>query len=225
MRLWWGLIALFIFIIVVERVVKMEFGGGFSPGDADFWSQMEERFRTVCFQVVSIFTTTGFATKDIGGPYFGHVARQLFLVMMLIGGCVGSTGGGLKVLRIAILLKSVKRQMYRLMAPRTSVSLLRVDGKTIRPDQIGSVNTIFFVWMVLLVAGGAVTAYLSWFDGYRSLSGMFSALGNIGPCFIPTEAMGQLHPAVKLVYIFGMLAGRLEILPILLLFNPRAWRL
>ena len=79
--------------------------------------------------------------------------------------------------------------------------------------------------MVLLVFGGCVTAFLSELDGYQSFSGMFSALGNIGPCYIPFQENGLLHPVIKLVYIFGMLAGRLEILPVLLLFSPKAWRL
>jgi trk system potassium uptake protein TrkH len=224
MRLWWGILASFVLIILAERIASVGFPRGFSPGEPFFWTQMEEWFRTTAFQVVSILTTTGFATKDIAGSFFGHVARQLFLVMMLVGGCVGSTGGGLKVLRVAILFRSVKRQMNRLIASRRSVSSLMLDGKPIRSEQIESAHTIFFAWIILLVVGGVVTAYLSWFDGYRSLSGMFSALGNIGPCFIPADAMGQLHPIVKLTYILGMLAGRLEILPVLLLFSTRAWR-
>ncbi|HUV40058.1 MAG TPA: TrkH family potassium uptake protein, partial [Planctomycetota bacterium] len=75
-----------------------------------------------------------------------------------------------------------------------------------------------------ILAGGVVTAVFSNYGALQSASGMFSALGNIGPCYIPAAEMRLLHPFVKLVYIFGMLAGRLEILPLLLLFSRRTWR-
>ena len=83
---------------------------------------------------------------------------------------------------------------------------------------------LFFAWIALLAAGGLVTALLSDHDALASASGMFSALNNIGPCYIPTPAMAALHPIIKLVYIVGMLAGRLEILPLLLLVSRRTWR-
>ena len=86
------------------------------------------------------------------------------------------------------------------------------------------ISSVFFAWMVLLAFGGAVTALLSDHGALESASGMFSALGNIGPCFIETGEIARLHWGVKIVYIFGMLAGRLEILPLLLLLSPRTWR-
>ncbi len=78
--------------------------------------------------------------------------------------------------------------------------------------------------MLLLLIGGGVTALLSEWGPLESASGMFSALGNIGPCYIPADQVPQLHPLIKVAYILGMLAGRLEILPILLLFTRRTWR-
>ena len=99
-----------------------------------------------------------------------------------------------------------------------------IDGKPLDSNEIYRVSGLFFTWIVLLVTGGCATALLSNLDGYSAASGMFSALGNIGPCYIPVPAMGQLHPFIKIVYIFGMLAGRLEILPVLLLFSRRAWQ-
>ena len=78
--------------------------------------------------------------------------------------------------------------------------------------------------MALLAVGGVVTALFSNQGALASASGMFSALGNIGPCYIPTADMAVLHPAIKIVYILGMLAGRLEILPLLLLFSRRTWK-
>ena len=83
---------------------------------------------------------------------------------------------------------------------------------------------LFFGWIVLLVLGSLVTAALSDHGALESASGMFSALGNIGPCYIPVGEVPVLHPVIKIVYILGMVAGRLEILPLLLLFSPRTWR-
>lgn len=219
MKYWWGLITLFVVIILVERLTIVPL----SLENPGFWAQLEENFRGVLFQVTAIITTTGFGTYDIGSPYFGEIARQLFLVMMVIGGCVGSTGGGLKVLRVAILGKLIRREVYRSRTPRRAVSTVIVDGKPVPMNEIQRVSALFFMWVVLLVFGGVVTASLSGLNGYESLSGMFSAMGNIGPSFILVEEMVALNPIVKIVYIFGMLAGRLEILPVLLLFSPRAW--
>lgn len=224
MRWWWSLIALLFITIFVERMIKLGALEMLLASNSLTWQNIESNIRTVLFQVVSIITTTGFSTQDIAGPFFGQVARQLFLVMMVIGGCVGSTGGGLKVLRVSILVSLIRRELFRLRTPAESVSTVVIDGKPIGANEIYRVSGLFFAWIALLVVGGSITAFLSHFNAYESFSGMFSALGNIGPCYIPTPAMGQLHPIIKIVYITGMLAGRLEILPVLLLFSSKAWR-
>ncbi len=223
MRYWWGFIGVFVLVITLERYLNLDPLAGLCSG-AGFFARLEETVRIVLFQVVSILTTTGFGTRDIGTPFFGHAARQLFLVMMVIGGCVGSTGGGIKVLRISILMKLIRREVFKLRTPPRAVSTVLIDGKPLDSNEIYRVSGLFFTWIVLLVTGGCATALFSNLDGYSAASGMFSALGNIGPCYIPVPAMGQLHPFIKIVYIFGMLAGRLEILPVLLLFSRRAWQ-
>jgi trk system potassium uptake protein TrkH len=223
-RYWWSLIGIFVVLIIIERVVRIEPLSASLVDYPGFFHRMEEDIRIVLFQVVSILTTTGFGTRDINTPYFGEAARQFFLVMMVIGGCVGSTGGGIKVLRIAIMGKLIRRELYRLRVPPRAINSVVIDGELIQLDEIQRVGGLFFMWMVLLIFGGGVTEYLSHHNGYVALSGMFSALGNIGPCYIPVAEMGQLHPIIKMVYILGMLAGRLEILPVLLLFSLKAWR-
>jgi trk system potassium uptake protein TrkH len=187
---------------------------------ADF----EHIFRTTIFQVISILTSTGFATKDIGGDFFGAASRQLFLVMMVIGGCVGSTAGGLKVLRVAILNRLMIRELFKIRTSSRAVSSLVIDKKSIGDDEVHRVAALFFTWVALLLVGGAITALLSSHGPWKSLSGMFSAVGNIGPCYISAEQMIEIHPLVKITYILGMLAGRLEILPVLLLFSRKSWK-
>ncbi|MBN2029618.1 TrkH family potassium uptake protein [bacterium] len=224
MKTWWFIIGCFFLIILGERILKLHPFNGNPLLTIAWWRQLEENVRLVLFQVISILTTTGFSTRDIGSPFFGQAARQLFLVMMVIGGCVGSTGGGIKVLRISILTKLIRREIFRMRTPTRTISSVIVDGKPISTNEVYRATSLFFIWMILLVFGGSATALLSDLDAYSSFSGMFSALGNIGPCYIPVKVNSLLHPVIKLVYIFGMLAGRLEILPVLLLFNPKAWR-
>jgi len=224
MRYWWTFIGVFVLLIFIERCINTQSLTAASFREPNFWSKMEESFRTVFFQVASIITTTGFGTMDIGAPFFGQMARQLFLVMMVIGGCVGSTGGGIKVLRVSILVKLVRRELFCLRTPPKSISTVIIDGKPIEANEIYRVGSLFFAWCVLLVIGGCITALLSNLGAYEAFSGMFSALGNIGPCYIPLDQMASLNPVIKIVYIFGMLAGRLEILPVLLIFSRKAWQ-
>ena len=218
MRLWWLILAGSTGLVMLS--CYMSGGGGGGPG---------ETFRDSLFQVVSLVTTTGFATRNIATD-FGPAAMLVFLLLMFIGGCVGSTSGGVKVLRIGVLLKMVSRQIRRLTYGPAAVQPLIVDGEIVDDEEIKRIAALFFAWVVLLAFGSLVTALLpvggapSAQGALASASGMFSALGNIGPCFIETAEMATLHWGVKIVYILGMLAGRLEILPLLLLLSPRTWR-
>ncbi|MEJ2307190.1 MAG: potassium transporter TrkG, partial [candidate division WOR-3 bacterium] len=180
--------------------------------------------RTSIFQVVAIVTTTGYATQDIGAPIYGGVAKQIFLFLMVIGGCVGSTSGGLKVLRIGILLKLIKFKIQSIVYPINSVSFIMVDGNRVDFDEISRIGALFAAWMFLLATGGLITAIFSNHGALESFSGMASALGNVGPCYISASEMIKLSPVVKFTYIIGMLAGRLEILPILMLFYKNTWK-
>lgn len=224
-RYWWRLIAVFVCIVVIDRLRKTgALSAVFTNGGTLDWLGIERAFRCSIFQVVSILTTTGFGTRDIGSDFFGALSRQLFLVMMVVGGCVGSTSGGLKVLRVAILNRLVFREIFRARVSPKASSELVIDGKAVPDDEVRRVAALFFAWIGLLIIGGGITALLSKHGPLQSASGMFSALGNIGPCYISVQDMINTGAIVKLTYIFGMLAGRLEILPVLLLFSRRAWR-
>ncbi|TYB31441.1 MAG: TrkH family potassium uptake protein [Candidatus Mcinerneyibacterium aminivorans] len=218
-----GILLLFFTLILGERIYSENIFSNVAIFSKEFWLILEKNIRTVLFQVVAILTTTGFGTKDIGNPYFGAVAKQIFLVAMFIGGCVGSTAGGFKVLRIAILNKIAKLKIFKMYAPRRALDTLYFEGKKIENEEINRITTIFYTWLVLILIGGLSTAFLSNHGALASASGMFSALGNIGPCYMSVNEMIVLHPVVKIVYIIGMLAGRLEILPVLLLFTKKAW--
>jgi trk system potassium uptake protein TrkH len=214
-RLWWMLIGAFVLLIMLEQLLS----GSISAGN------LERTFRKDLFQVTSIISTTGYATEDLSSPYFGAVARQLFMLMMVVGGCVGSTSGGVKVLRVSILLHVAREEVRKLFRADRAVSGTRFEGRLLERDEIGRVTGIVFMWLCLLMAGGVITALLTpGIGGYQAFSGMFSALGNVGPCLISQQQMMSLHWGVKITYIIGMLAGRLEILPVLLIFNRKPWR-
>lgn len=217
MRLWWAI------VFGATAVVMVDHFRQFWPA-AEGWATLHDVFRTSLFQVVALVTTTGFGTEDIATDYFPAAAKQMFLVLMVVGGCVGSTGGGFKVLRIGVLVKMVGRQLKRLLYGPAAVHPVVVDGDPMPAEELRRIAALFFAWTGLLVFGGLVTALFSNHGTLASASGMFSALGNIGPCYISVADLARLNPIVKIVYIFGMLAGRLEIVPLLILFSRRTWR-
>ncbi len=223
-RTWWKLLLIFIFLIMLNHLYKNTGIDFFKEsGIKTILLKMEEVFRYTVFQVIALITTTGYGTKDIGAPYFPALAKQLFLIMMVIGGCVGSTAGGIKITRIVILKKLVNREIFKLRFDNRTLSKIKLDGVLLSDDEVFRTAALFFYWMFLLLVGGAITAMFSNLTGWQAFSGMFSALGNIGPCYISVPEMINLSPLVKLTYIIGMLAGRLEILPVLLLFTRKAW--
>ena len=224
-RYWWRMIAGFTVIIVVDNLYRSGLLGElFTRGTLIKPGDFEQSFRNSLFQVISIMTSTGFVVRDIGSSFFGAMSKQLFLVMMVIGGCVGSTSGGFKVLRIAILNRLMYREVFKLRVSGKASSGLVIDKKYVSEEDIERVASLFFIWIVLVLIGGAITALFSNHGPFESLSGMFSAVGNIGPCYISVQDIIHLNPMIKITYIFGMLAGRLEILPVLLLFSSRAWK-
>jgi len=211
-KLFWRIIAGATGLVFLNHVVEHGFSGAV------------DSFRYSLFQVVALMTTTGFATKDIGASFFPAMAKQVFLLLMLVGGMVGSTSGGLKVFRIGVLWKTVKRQVRKTVNPPKAVNPLLVDGKLVSREEVGRISALFFAWIVFIIAGGLITAFFSDLTPMAAFSGIFSALGNIGPSYIPLKKWPELHPVIKVVYSIGMLAGRLEILPVLLLFSRKAWR-
>jgi len=184
---------------------------------------VEEIFRKTLFQVVSIITTTGFGTHNINSSFFPAAARQIFIVFMLIGGSVGSTAGGIKVMRLNILGGLFKREVKKIYLPNHAVLPVTLDKNIINSDEINKLTGIFSFWLFLIVIGGIITSIFSDLDGWQAFSGMFSAMGNIGPFFFSVKKMASLSPVIKITYIIGMLAGRLEILPIIILFTKKAW--
>jgi len=224
-RYWWALIVGFTFLVVIDHLhATGALTAVFTREAAIAIEPLERAFRYSLFQVMAMLTTTGFSTMNIGSEFFGVASKQLFLVMMVIGGCVGSTSGGFKVLRVAMLNRLMLSELFKArVSPRASTGLV-MDNRMVPDAEVRRAAALLFSWIGLVVLGGGITALFSDQGALASLSGMFSAVSNIGPSYVSVDGMVAMHPAVKIAYIIGMLAGRLEILPVLLLFSPRAWR-
>ncbi len=184
---------------------------------------VEESFRHAFHQVGSIMTTAGFSTTDFDlWPAF---SRGILLLLMFVGGCAGSTSGGIKVSRILIYFKTFKKEMNQLCHPR-NVKVIKVDDKPLAHNVLRSANVFLFVYLALFVVSGLLIS-LDGYDFETNFTAIASALGNIGPGFSlvgPTQNFDLYSDFSKVVLIFDMLAGRLEILPLLVLFNPATWR-
>ena len=175
------------------------------------------------FQVSSIVSTTGFSTADFDlWPAF---SKGLLLLLMLMGSCAGSTAGGLKMIRVILLAKLANREVTRSFKPRT-VKVIKLDGKSVPEDMLNHIAVFFFVYILIILAG-MVTLTLSGCDLMESISGSVACISNIGPAFGrfgPLGGFGFLPPVTKIILALIMLAGRLELYPLLILFFPSAWR-
>lgn len=182
-----------------------------------------ESLRYASFQVASILTTTGYATTDFAAwPYAAQIG---LFALMFIGGCSGSTGGGVKVVRIAVLFKLGSMQMKRLSHPR-GVFAVRLGGDIIREETISVIAGFFLLYIFLLVVTTIVVAS----GGHDILTSFSSALvtvGNIGPGFGrvgPVENYQFYQDYIKWFLSFAMLTGRLEVYTVLILFTGALWR-
>ena len=179
--------------------------------------------RYAFFQVASIITTTGFATADFNAwPEF---SRAILVILMFIGACAGSTGGGVKVARVVILCKTSLGDMRKMLHPN-AVTTVRFEGKPLTDRSIRSVH-LFLTVYILIFTVSVLLLSLDRFDLTTTFTAVAACINNIGPGLEVVGPMGnyaQFSPAAKLLLSFDMLVGRLEIFPMLLLFAPSIWK-
>ena len=184
---------------------------------------LESAFRHAAFQVAAIVTTTGFATANF--DVWPEFSKTLIFCLTILGACAGSTGGGIKVSRVIILVKSAYREIKRIVHPR-SVNLIKLDGAKIEEDIISGVTGYIVVYLLLLL-GSFILISLDNYDFTTSLTSVVTCLGNVGPGFAmvgPEENFFFFSGFSKLVLCMDMLLGRLEIFPIIMLFTPSIWK-
>lgn len=182
-----------------------------------------EALKHSVFTVASIISTTGFSTVDF--DVWPELSRTLLVVIMFIGACAGSTGGGIKVTRIMILFKSMGKELQSLAHPK-QVKKLKVDGHPIGHEVIRAVN-VYMVCFILIFVLSLVAISFEDHDLITNFTAVTAMMNNIGPGLAkvgPTENFAFFSPYSKAVLIFDMLAGRLELFPMLMLFSPNTWK-
>lgn len=179
--------------------------------------------QSAAFQVASVMTTTGYATTDF--DLWPNFSRAMMVLVMFIGACAGSTGGGIKVSRIILYLKQVRRELRQQIHPRT-VKVLKMDGKAVEKNVIHSCN-VFLMAYLMIYAVSVMFLTLDGFDLTTTFTAVAATINNIGPGLGKVGAAGNFADfsvLSKFVMMFDMLAGRLEIIPMLLLFHPESWK-
>ena len=186
-------------------------------------SGLAEGLRLALFQVVSIITTTGYASADF--ELWNPQAKMVLLVMMFIGGCAGSAGGGPKVVRHLLIARYTLIELRRTLHPR-GVLPVKLGGRVVPDDVMRSV-LVFFLFYLLVFAVTTMAVIGLGADIITGLTASIACLGNIGPGFGavgPMGNFGDLHPASKVVLTAAMWIGRLEVLTVLALLRPEVWR-
>lgn len=188
-----------------------------------FYPSLGDAVRDAFFQVSTIITTTGFATADFN--LWSATSKSVLVLIMFIGGCAGSTAGGLKVSRLIILVKTIFKELVSYTHPKSIVKI-KMDDKPIEHEVVRSANVYFITYMIIFV----VSVFCLTFEN-KDLVTTFTAVtatfNNIGPGLEmagPTANFGHFTDFSKLVMVFDMLAGRLELFPLLMLFHPELWK-
>ena len=180
-------------------------------------------FRQAAFQVASIITTTGYSSADF--DLWPNLSRVILLLLMFMGGCAGSTAGGLKVSRVCILFKGAGRELSKLLHPR-SVTTVRFEGKPLDESTRAGVTSYFAVYALLMAAIFLIIGHEP-FDLETHITAVVACFNNVGPGFSavgPTGCYADYGPVSKIALSAAMLLGRLEIYPLLLTFTPATWR-
>jgi len=209
-RLYLGIILVSVCLVTFDLVNSADYSTGKAARDS-------------LFQVTSIMTTTGYASADF--DQWPSMSKTVILLLMFVGGCAGSTGGGIKVSRYLIMFKSISRQIMKLIHPQAVIPL-RMGKDVISQEVLDNVQTFFFLYMLIL---GSSVLFLSsmGLDLVSSISAVAATLGNVGPGLNlvgPMTNYFALPTASKVVLSFCMLIGRLEIYSILLILSFRFWR-
>ena len=184
---------------------------------------LEETIRHAAFQVSSIITTTGFATTDF--DLWPSFSKAIILCLMVVGACAGSTGGGLKCGRALLILKSLRRNIHQALRPN-QVQVIRNNGRRVDERVLRNTDAYLAAYVVIIIASFIIVS-LDGFSITTNFSAVLSCFNNIGPgldAVGPTCNFSIYSVLSKLVLIADMLAGRLEIFPILVLFSKSSWK-
>ena len=205
----------FIVIFVSAAIIFLNIRGSYLT--------VEETARHSLFQVGAIITTTGYSTVNFN--LWPAVSKTILVILMFVGACAGSTGGGIKISRILMLCKTVFKELHQFLHPK-SVKKISMDGKVIPHEVVRSVNVYMITYLLLFTASVLLIAFDN-HDLTTNFTAVAATFNNIGPGLElvgPVENFGFFSNGAKLVLIFDMLAGRLELFPLLMLFSRETWK-
>ncbi len=188
-----------------------------------FFGNVFETVKHSAFQVASIITTTGYSTYDFNT--WNSLSKTILVILMFIGACAGSTGGGIKVSRIIILIKSVIKEIKLAVHPKATVKV-SMNGKLVEHETVRAINTFIAAYLAIFAASLLIIS-IDNFDFTTNFTAVAATLNNIGPGLSlvgPASNFSLFSPLSKIVLILDMLIGRLEIFPILLLLSPYTWK-
>lgn len=189
----------------------------------DLFATGGEALRHAFFQVGSIITTTGFATHDFN--LWPQLSKTILIILMFVGACAGSTGGGIKVSRIVILFKTIHKELSIIAHPQ-EIKKIKMEGKSVQHEVVRSTNVFIAVYFVILFCSVLLIG-IDELDFTTNFTAVVATLNNIGPGMAlvgPTENYSIFSAFAKFILMFDMLAGRLELFPMLLLFTPSGWK-
>lgn len=192
-------------------------------GYSGVYPTLGESFRYASFQVISIITTTGYATADY--ELWAPLPQVLLVFCMFVGGCAGSTSGGIKSMRILLMAKQSYRELVRLVHPR-AVLPVKLGGRSVSEGVLNGIWGYFILFLILLLLSAFALAAMG-VDVVTSFAAVVASIGNIGPgigTVGPTESYAHLPLPGKAILTFCMLLGRLEIYTVIILFIPEFWR-
>lgn len=190
---------------------------------ASNFSTYADAIRAAAFQVASVISTTGFSTVDF--DLWPELSRMLLVILMFIGACAGSTGGGMKCSRILVILRTIAAQVRSIIHPR-AVSVVKLDGATLSDATVRTIYTYSATYFIIIFVSALVVG-LDDFSFGTTLTAVITCISNVGPGLEAVGPMGNFSafsPLSKIVLSFCMIIGRLEIFPILVLFSRSAWK-
>ena len=208
----WYLIAVFASIIIIAVNIIP-----FNHGD------VTKSIRDSAFQVASVVTTTGYATTDFN--LWPTLSKMILVMLMFMGAMAGSTGGGIKTIRIVIIFKAIRREIDKILHPRR-VKSVKIDGNVVEEETISGVFLFIFAYIIISLIAIFIVSFDN-FDITTTVTSVIATLSNIGPGLEmvgPAGNFSAFSDLSKLVLSFCMLAGRLEIYPMLILFSPSLWK-
>lgn len=211
-RAFFGIVFVFVALITINLCIT---------GTGDY--TVGEAIRHSAFSIASVISTTGYATADFNlWPMFSKV---IIVAAMFIGACAGSTGGGIKVSRVLIFLKGANHEIRRTIHPH-QVKKISLDKRIVEPETVRSVNAFLFAYIIIYAVSLLIIS-LDCADFETAFTAVVATLNNVGPGLGAVGPMGGFSffsPLSKAVFVFDMLAGRLEIFPMLVLFFPTTWK-